>query len=405
MIKAPLNSGQFIAAILPLLLVVSPSCSAGPINSNDSEGASRISALEERTGVEMGEPQAVKDGIRALGIGAVDVIDKHSFDEQRALILRNFDTPTNRFLRFDLGTSDEPIVASYPRNIFMQSGVYRHDQKSVPAMIIMSEDAKVSQTRDDLEIYVRVPGGPGNAEVLSPTHTLIEFLDNTLLVDLHYTGNGFNILYPNPSFSVAVVQVSSFLSNLRRRNPGAKIILIGESFGAVIAVAALQSLVVDQYQSKGIVDKTILLAPPFGSLDETGRALCQNLGDGESCDMALEYRMRDSGQDYNQFGRVEYLDWREVYFSFYNRNDGQIRLFDRIRNLEKIAPMLVIFGTGDMRISPHLSRTFYDNRIENVRLVRIEGMDHYIKSRSDELTIREAIGEFVDELGFDGSVN
>lgn len=358
-------------------------------STNAIEDGKRDSSFGTALGLELQSSHDEGDAISAL-----DLAEASNPLELRRRLVENFDRDGNYFLNFHFDYPSYGKIYDSRSISVMRSGIYRYEDKFIPAIVAYSDAFSKRIQSEDLEIYVRVPGGPGAAQILSDTHSVIDYSDKTVSIDLHYTGNGFNTLHPYPSFRIAADQVASFLIQLRRRNPQAKIILLGESLGAVISVEALRLMEENRSQSS-LINKLILLSPPFGTLDETVEKMDELFDRPLLGEAIREYRIRSNNENYNEYGVIKKIHWRDFYERFYPEEEGDVRLFGRLARLSQLPPTLVIYGDEDERILPELADQFEKVPMGGVDLIPIKGMEHSIMPGREQLDVRYEISMFV----------
>lgn len=305
-------------------------------------------------------------------LSSVDIEEKR----MREIVLSNFDTKNRSCL--DLTDLSRDALSLYQKdvNLLVSSGTIHIGEKSIPVSVSRSRnfDGEAGQFKGT--IFVRVPGGPGGSEIFSPISSLSDSDSGAIFIDFFYTGNGFNLLYPSPSFRMAASQLVQFLSNLRSLNPEARVVLIGESLGATIAIAAIEKLTPNAGATKRVVNEVVLLSGPFTNLDEAGKTLRDLFGGGSLSDRAVLYRVRSDGTDYRRYGELRELDWYDVFTKFYEHEEGAVSLYDRIERSDAKIPILLIYGRNDKRIGVELAEHFASTPIASVQIEPIDGMGH-----------------------------
>lgn len=386
---------KHLVGLLALMGIMGMPAACAELSAKDDD----LAFLEEVTGSDLCSSGGVLDGNESLELASVSKLSsgENSFTTSvdyaryRSIVVAKFDTEKYRCLSFE--SQSMPIAFRDFRSphIALNSGHVSVDGRRVPVIVSRARGFEYRDVVNRRTIYVHVPGGPGQADIISPSRSLLDYFEGTLVVDFFYTGNGFNTVHPEPAFDIAVNQLASFLRKLRSLNPDAKIVLIGESLGAVISVAA-----VNMDESREIaLDNLVLLSPPFANLDEVGQNL-ETLAEAENIkDRSVRYRVRNSGSNYNAEGKEMSLDWSDVFKQFY-AEQGQIRLAQRMRSMAASQRALIIYGSADIRIGPELAAEFSENPMPNVQLIRIEEMGHQFSSMSEHSKMRDAIADFVD---------
>ncbi|MDY7097169.1 MAG: alpha/beta hydrolase [Pseudomonadota bacterium] len=357
--------------------------------------------LEEISGGHFCSDGGVKDGYEALDLSSTVTSEYdgqvHSIRQDskayRELVVSRFDTPQTACL--DL--TRQPAIPGFfhkgPRN----SGYIEIDGRRLPliASRYKEDSFKKRNHADANTIYVRIGGGPGSASVLGEGDALILYDDDVVSFDFHYTGHGFNSLYPKPIFKTAYTQISKFLEQLRARNPDSRIVVIGGSFGAPLSLEAIRLADSRAGSKPPVADELILVAPPFGSLNRTAKLLEQMALAEGSHDRKFQYRSRSSGEDYNSYGELLNLDGMDFLLKSYSSQEGQTPLLDRVRRVPASLPILVLYGSADFRIDQDEAKTFDAEKPDNVKMVRIEGMDHFAKPGQEFMLLQDSVDDFL----------
>jgi len=366
---------------------------------------SSLDQLEQLSGGDFCSDGGVKDGEEALGLTAAyktQSFDDGSFSFEpdpwvyRMQVVRRFDTADTRCL--DL-SARVPGPRSGRRSRRRNAGSFDIDGRRVPLIISWLEADGIAEGSDESAqtIYIRVGGGPGGVNITRQLDAIIDYFEGDYLIDFYYTGHGFNTVHPNPSFDIAVAQLETFLEQLRTRNPASKIVVVGESLGAVLSLEALKDSKEMSRGAKPVADKLVLLSPPFGKLDRVKELLEElQIAHGVEGTNYL-YRLRDAGQNYNDYGDLAELDGIDVFQTFYPEWQGTKNLAERVSNLNRSLPILVIYGDADVRIDLDEANTFASLEAGNVRVTRIGGMAHEPASLEQINSIRDELGYFVDD--------
>lgn len=380
--------------VLLVAVCTSTACADSP-TTNDN-----LVFLEEVTGSDLCSSGGVLDGNESLELASLSRISANgkSFstyldtEKYRSIAVARFDTKEYRCLSFDDKSLPFPWRGFGRTDLVRNSGHMTIDGRLVPVIVSRAREFEYRAFAGRRTIYIRVPGGPGQSDLISPTDALIDYFRDTLVIDFFYTGNGFNTIHPEPAFAVAAEQLASFLEELRQRNSDANIVLIGVSLGAVLSVSALSTSEPSDIE----LDSLVLLSPPFASLAEVGPKLRALPGASDMTKRSLLYRVRSTGSNYNRQGKEIMLDWTDVFESFFTPDQGDKRLAERLRQVGGDQPTLIVYGDADSRIGPELAADFLDDPISNVQLLRIEGMKHSFNPQNDRLIIRDAIANLVD---------
>lgn len=394
-------SKQIICAIFLTLVA------AGVLLGRGSQDTSLVQ-LERLSGGDFCSEGGVKDGEEALELKATfETRSSHdrSFSIEadpkayRTRVVRKFDTAKTKCLDLSTASSVLGPYAARQRNIRRNAGSIEIDSRRLPLIISRLEADGIVEGSDDSAqiIYVRVGGGPGGVNITTQLDAIIDYFEGDYMIDFYYTGHGFNILHPNPSFDIAVAQLKVFLEELRTRNPASRIVVIGESLGAVLSLEALKDTKSFSQGSKPVADKLVLLSPPFGSHERTVELLEELRVAQEMEGAKYPYRLRDAGQNYNDYGDLVELDAIEVFERFYPEKQRTLDLAERVTNLDGSLPILVIYGNADARIDLDKANDFAISEISNVSVKTIEGMEHQPVSLEHINFIRDEIGYFVDD--------
>ncbi|MEO1020745.1 MAG: hypothetical protein AAFY56_24170, partial [Pseudomonadota bacterium] len=318
--------------------------------------------LEEVTGSDLCSSGGVLDGIDSLRLASVSSVsgDDRSFSTHidhelyRRMVVERFDTEEYRCLSLDSKSLPSSFRGFWSADLIRNSGHVSVHGLRVPIIVSRAQDFEYQSVADRRTIYVRVPGGPGQTDIISPSDELIDYFEDTLVIDFFYTGNGFNTIHPQPAFDIASSQLAFFLKEVRARNPDANIVLIGISLGAVISTSAMNIA----EPSDIALDSLVLLSPPFASLEEVGPRLEALPGADDMTKRSVSYRLRDVNSNYNVEGKEVELDWTEVFERFYSAEQGEVRLVDRLRQIGGHQRTLIIYGYADERIAPELAAQF-----------------------------------------------
>jgi pimeloyl-ACP methyl ester carboxylesterase len=277
--------------------------------------------------------------------------------------------------------------------LFKNSGYITVNNYRISLIVTRSNRFVQNKNNTIKSIFVRVPGGPGGTNIISNFDDVVNYNTDTMTLDFFYRGNGFNLTFPKPTFDIAVEDLKLFLKELRRRNKNAKITLVGESLGASLSAAALSEL---RFENDIIVNKAILFSPPFASLEETATQLEKLSHSLSKKERYALYRLRTEGKNGRDYGRLEYLDWHEVFRTFYTEEDGKIDLYDRLKAAIH-TPVLVIYGSKDDRISIEKSLRFSTQKLDNVEIFVVDGMGHQFNRFLEAADIRAAVDAFLSQ--------
>lgn len=369
---------------------------------------SSLVQLERLSGGDFCSDGGVKDGDEALGLKAT--LNTRSSDDgsfsiepdpeaYRMLVVGRFDTAETSCLDMSFASSALGLGPARQTSIRRNAGSIDIDGRRLPLIISRLEADRVAEGSNESvqTIYVRVGGGPGGVNVTAQSDAIIDYFEGDYLIDFYYTGHGFNIAHPDTSFEIAVAQLENFFEQLRTRNPASKIVVLGQSLGAVLSLEALKDSKNLSRASTPLADKLALLSPPFGSLDRTGELLkeLQIVHGVEGT--TFPYRLRNVGLNYNDYGNLMELDGMDVFQRFYPEWQGAADLAERVSNLNGSLPILVIYGDADVRIDLDKANAFASSEMSNVRVTRIDGMEHQPASLAQINSIRDELGNFVDD--------
>lgn len=315
-----------------------------------------------------------------------------NYQQRRDLIVRHFDTADNRCL--SLSSSHALLFLANQRQIHRQFGFVNLQDRIVPVAVSWREDANFEDESNIWPIIIRVPGGPGGVEIFPAADHTTPLFGNTAVIDFFYTGQGFNILHPKPSFQIAADQLSLMLQRVRAQNPRAEIILMGESLGSVISLAALEKLPARDGNARPPVDKLVLLSPPFGSLQDTASNLRDMFAQNQGGHQKLAYRVRQDGAKYNEFGSLQNIDAFEVLEKFAADGEKSRSLESRIDAIKNLPRTLIIFGGRDVRISLDDAEAFLSKSRRRVQVFKIVGMDHQFENGDQISMVYNRIDEF-----------
>lgn len=342
--------------------------------------------------LELSSSMRTKSADGSISVG----LDPETF---RKLVVGRFDAPSARCLDMSFVTPLFGIGPSRQTDMKRNAGYVDIDGRLLPLIIsrMNPENPEHGETAPAKVIYVRVGGGPGADNITANSDSLIDYFEGHYLIDFYYTGHSFNVVHPDPSFELAYTQLSKFLVQLRSRNPQSRIVVLGESLGAVLSLEAIDKAAAITGASTPVVDKLALLSPPFGSLDRTAELLEPMILAQGNSEKKFAYRVRDLGERYNEYGELAFLNSMDFFRRFYEESQGSIDLIERARKASRFVPILVFYGSDDVRIDLEKARDFEAEALENVSVTRIEGMDHQPFRLAEIGLIREELGFFVDE--------
>jgi pimeloyl-ACP methyl ester carboxylesterase len=307
----------------------------------------------------------------------------------REKIIKKFDSIKYPCLVFKNWDKDENFKQR-SSNLSKNSGYVVVD--GLRTSIIVTRANKFELKSYQNTIFVRVPGGPAGTSIISDFDDLIDYRSGAVTIDFFYKGNGFNLGHPEPSFSQAIMGLEQYLKSLRIKNKYAKIILVGESLGAYLSASVLHKL---SSEKNIVVDKVILLSPPFGSLKETANRIEYIAREVPKNERYVLYRLRERKENGEDYGQLVYLDWLDVFHSFYTDEEGEITLYEWLIKAP-ITPVLVIYGSQDDRIMIEKSERFISQKLKNVDLLVVDGMHHQFNRFSEAADIRAAFDAFLN---------
>lgn len=385
--------GLFARAQTPFLLValvVGVTCSP---SGNDKKD---LKLIEDMTSVQLCSSSSDKkfeDVFASFnGAGREEPWSSLDYQQRRDFVVRHFDTADNRCL--SLSNSDASLSSVTRRRTHRQFGFVNLQGRIVPVAVSWRDDANFEDKSNIGPIIIRVPGGPGGVDIFPSSDFTTPLFGDAAVIDLFYTGHGFNILHPKPSFQIAADQLSLMLERVRARNPRAEIILMGESLGAVISLAALDKLSAKDGNARTPVDKLVLLSPPFGSLQDTASKLREMSAQNEVEDQKFVYRVRQNGTKYNEFGSLQNILGSEVFEKFAADSEKFRSLESRIDAIKNLPGTLIIFGDRDVRISLDNAEAFLSKSRRGVQVIKIAGMDHQFENDDQRRIIYDRIDEF-----------
>ena len=258
------------------------------------------------------------------------------------------------------------------RGINITNGAINLDGNALPAVMYSSTYFMADESNLIGTIYIKVVGGPGG--VIAPQEDDIIYTrllgGRDILISIGYTGTLYGTRFPNPDFKLACEDIATYTKIIRARNPFAKIILIGESLGGVIATQALRA------PFDGVADKLILVGPLLYSPHEAEYNFAHNFHLSPETDSKLNVRIL-SGPSLN----FDAGDFKSVYTfdlvkHLFERDEEDTELSARLRDVCSLRRVLLIYGDKDNVIG--IEKIKRDRGDECVSYVRIEGMGHRI---------------------------
>jgi pimeloyl-ACP methyl ester carboxylesterase len=308
---------------------------------------------------------------------------------EREKIIRYFDSIKYPCLVFKNWDKDENFKQK-SLNLSKNSGYVIVD--GLRTSIIVTRSRKFKMKSKPSLIFVRIPGGPGGTSIISHFDDLIDYSSGAITIDFFYKGNGFNLSHPEPSLSQASRGLESFLKFIKIENNDAKIVLVGESLGAYLSASVLHKL---SSEKNNVVDRVILLSPPFGSLKETAHRIEYIAREVPKSERYALYRLREREENGEDYGQLVYLDWLDVFHAFYTDEEGEITLYEWLMKAP-MTPVLVICGTQDDRIMFEKSERFISQKQKNVDLFVVDGMGHQFNRFLEAADIRAEIDAFLN---------
>jgi len=245
------------------------------------------------------------------------------------------------------------------------AGTVRPSGVPLPAVVYGRRSSDAAATA----IFVKVVGGPGGS--IAPDTGDRRYLDllgpNDFLVNIGYTGTRYRTLYPKPDFKTACTEVSAYLVELRRRNPDAKLVIIGESLGGPIVAGALQI--------SRDVDAVILVSPMMFSPFEGNDNFVSVLKHGYRNDTKIAVRkLADQAQPWSD-GHWSSEYSIDLFAAFFEKTEMNVDLRLRLAGF-KIPPMLIVFGGADDVIGR--TKLADLSSLPGLTLFEVSGMKHTV---------------------------
>ena len=314
---------------------------------------------------------------------------RKSAAEIRQAILASF--PSNQAPCIDLGRWPERELQTEPNRLNKTTGFVVIGDHKIPLIVTRLAQNEIRGQGFAGRVFVRLCGGPGGIPFGAMSDYVIPLAENDLIIDFLYTGSGTNLIYPGANFGTAVAQVRTFVESLRRRNRAAEIVLVGESLGARIGLAAMAK---ETWQGTAApVDRMILISPVARSAQsffDVSNEMARQVDPNSLFEM---YRIvRPEGDDWSTrtIRRLNRIDVLGKFFPKDALNDTIVDSVSRVPDL----PMLVMYGDRDPIIG--LVEIEALRGTPSVTLETIHGMQHSITILGHLHEMRYVTGLFLE---------
>ena len=222
-------------------------------------------------------------------------------------------------------------------------------------------------------IFLRIVGGPGGS--IAPSQYDKPYVDilepGDVLISLGYTGTQYGSMYPNSDFDAACRELAAYSKALRMRNPGSRIVVIGEGLGGMLGAAALG----EQYGA--IADDVVLVSPLLFSPAEANQNFSDVLAHRYANDRKIGVRLIDRpGMPWRE-GRWSSVQTIDLFARFFPKTAMNMDLSDWIQRLAP-RPILIIYGSRDDVIGTAKIPAL--RRFPQVQVVEIEQLGHRFAS-------------------------
>lgn len=244
-----------------------------------------------------------------------------------------------------------------------------HAEISLPVVVAYHKDQNVSSGSS--RILLRVVGGPGGNIAPQAWNSLYTDMlgSGDLLITPAYEGTYHGSLYPGENYTAAAARIAFWLTELRRRNKDAEIVLIGESLGGAIALEATRMA------RTAPPDRLVLVSPLAYSAQLAQANFTQMRGAEYRNDrkIALRTFTKESGR-FDQ-GRWIQVYSTDVFKTFFAPAQRTTDLNDRLVSVTS-TPTLVIYGADDKVAGTPVLDKLEPSPGLTVR--RIDGMGHVV---------------------------
>jgi len=210
-----------------------------------------------------------------------------------------------------------------------------------------------------------------------------------LLVTLGYSGTQYRSNYPGPDLQSASEDVAVYVSMLHARNSGARIVVIGESLGGVVATRAASLL------PPHVISELILRSPllyfPVEAINN--RINVHHFRDAD--DIGGTVRISTGPATTFDSGHLETFKTMPLFQHFFAADEYNIDLLTRLTKACD-QPVLLVYGDKDDIIGIEKVRDF--KSLSCISLSAIAGMSHNSYTMQG-LRVSSLIEEFVGETG------
>ncbi|WP_174297098.1 serine aminopeptidase domain-containing protein [Sphingomonas bacterium] len=220
-------------------------------------------------------------------------------------------------------------------------------------------------------IAIEVVGGPGGSISPGETDALAIRLaqQGITVVRIGYTGTRHRSIFPEPDFRPATHEIARYTGEVRRLNPHAKIVLVGESLGGLIAAQVMVDMQSDT------VDELELVLPSFYSPTQALSNFKTKMGVSPSNDSLIATWQLYETSDLLKSGSYHMIQTLNFLGHFFAPEDRTISLATLFKRLTHVSTN-IFFREADVRTGPQLASHLA--QFKNINLVRLKGEEHNI---------------------------
>jgi pimeloyl-ACP methyl ester carboxylesterase len=237
-------------------------------------------------------------------------------------------------------------------------------------------------------ILIRVIGGPGGSVAPSAAYsTLLNVLrPGDVLVTPAYPGTRHGTFYPDENFTPGSALIAHWLREVRRRNPDAEVVLVGESLGGPIALEA------NRVAGKDAADRIVLISPLAYSSADAEANFTQRRGAEYRNDNKTAVRVLRRGAGAEPSHIWQQVFSTDLFKTFFPKSERNVAIAARLR-VNAHVPILLVYGTQDWRAGFALLEQLTPE--ENLRVVRIADMPHEVGAEYQR-RVSAAVSDFLD---------
>jgi pimeloyl-ACP methyl ester carboxylesterase len=259
--------------------------------------------------------------------------------------------------------------------IIVFAGAVEVAEAKLPVVVYFSSRHLRSGSTDSL--VIDVVGGPGGdiSPGLNDGIPLALARSGVVVAKIGYTGTRHGTIFPRPNLDIATEQVLGFAKSVRAENPGRKLVLLGESLGALIVARAAAST------NRLAIDGLALVAPLLFTPDEAMSNFARIRRPGQSPGVGgLTVRTIESARAPWTSGRLVTVPSEALFSRFFPAESRGRDLGAYLRQAGNVKTLMA-FGDNDKIIG--LSKLGDASlNAPNIRQLRLREVPHMMNSHS-----------------------